>query len=163
MKHMNKVNELRMGCSDYKIYEFSFQDSFKMDLAIQLRMKVFVQEQSVPVDMEVDGDDPEAKHLLLLKDDQPLGTCRWRETDEGLKLERFAIIKTCRGQGLGKVLVEYVLEKYKESDSCIYLYAQSDVIAFYEKFGFLAVGEEFEEAGIQHRKMIYQRNYGKQC
>ncbi|MGD1894595.1 MAG: GNAT family N-acetyltransferase, partial [Cyclobacteriaceae bacterium] len=87
------------------------------------------------------------------------GTARWRVTDKGIKLERFAVLDSHRGQGVGAALLLAILEDVdssaKVSSGPIYLHAQTTALPFYEKYGFSKVGYEFEECQIKHFMMIY--------
>jgi predicted GNAT family N-acyltransferase len=93
-------------------------------------------------------------HFLALSDHYPCGACRWRKTDNGYKLERFAVLKEFRGRGVGRALVATVLNDLPADADYIYLNAQLDAMGLYAKFGFVAEGDQFEEAGIQHFKMV---------
>ena len=79
---------------------------------------------------------------------------RYRRTKEGIKLERFAVIKSKRGKGYGLLILKAILEDLQENMELKYLHAQVQVVPFYEKVGFKKRGELFEEAGIMHYKMI---------
>ena len=109
---------------------------------------------------EYDEFEDTSRHFLAFagQENIPCGTARWRFTDQGIKLERFAILKNYRGQGIGASLVKTCLEDIQDqpntSEKLIYLYAQSHALNFYIKAGFEAIGDEFEEAGIKHFKMI---------
>ena len=121
---------------------------------LEIRHMVFVDEQGVPEEDEFDGYDATAHHFLALCGTLPCGTARWRRTDNGkIKLERFAVLKTHRSMGVGKKLVLAVLASIPSTIPA-YLHAQVDVIGFYEKLGFTAEGEIFDECGILHRKMV---------
>ena len=96
----------------------------------------------------------ESIHFLASIDDIPAGTDRWRRTNEGYKLERFAVLNDFRGKGLGQELVRAVLADLPIGADCVYLHAQVTAMGLYEKFGFQKMGSPFEEAGIQHYKMI---------
>ena len=124
-----------------------------LEEAFAIRRQVFCIEQNVPEEIEMDEFDDTATHILAYNDDKPVGTTRWRFTKEGVKMERFAVLKEFRGKGVGEALVKYTLDELKDNDF-IYLNAQESVIEFYENFGFVAVGNRFYEAGIPHRKMI---------
>lgn len=129
-----------------------------LDHAFAIRRDVFVDEQHVSADDEYDEFEPVSRHFLACVDDQPVGTARWRRTTNGTKLERFAIRKDCRGKGLGKLLVQCVLADVFGQDDTpvgeIYLNAQLSAMPLYAGFGFVAVGPEFDECGIMHRKMV---------
>ena len=119
-----------------------------------IRREVFVKEQSVPLEIEMDDYDETAIHILAFLSDRPVGTARWRETDQGIKLERFAVPGPFRGKGIGKSLLMFALDRVKEAKQ-VYLHAQLSVVPFYEKYGFTCVDHDFYEAGILHKKMVY--------
>lgn len=127
-------------------------------LAMDLRVEVFVDEQKVPFEDERDEFEETCRHFIAKNElDQTIGTARWRYTEKGIKLERFAIKKDFRGQGWGSRLVETVLKDIAAQPNAeglkIYLHAQVDAVPLYKKFGFKEVGEIFEECGILHRTM----------
>lgn len=127
--------------------------------AFQIRDLVFVQEQQVAPEEEYDQHDESATHLVVYDEEEvPCGTARWRETNEGIKLERFAVLRTHRKQGVGRLLLETMLRDIEEdpnvSQQPVYLHAQTPAVDFYEKFGFDRVGDEFEECGIKHYEMM---------
>ena len=127
--------------------------STELDKAFSIRKQVFCIEQNVSEDIEMDKFDKDATHILAYINDKPVGTARWRFTENGAKMERFAVLNEFRGKGVGEALVNYTLGKLKDYD-CIYLNAQESVIKFYEKFGFDVVGDRFYEADIPHKMMI---------
>ncbi len=110
-------------------------------------------EQQVPPEIEYDEYEESATHILATLNGDPVGTARWRETQQGQKLERFAVLESARGNGVGDALVQFVLEQIKETDTA-YLNSQVSAIKFYARFGFKETGGIFYEAGIPHRKMI---------
>ena len=120
-----------------------------------IRRTVFVEEQKVDEHEEYDEFEDTSKHLLALLDGRPVGAARVRRTINGVKLERFAVLKEARGKGVGEALVKRTLELC-ENQSKIYLHAQIQVVDFYKKFGFEIEGEEFVEAGIRHYKMNFK-------
>lgn len=127
-------------------------------IAHQIREEVFVKEQHVPREEEYDAYEESATHYLAFYEQTPCGTARWRFTDFGIKLERFAVRKDFRAKKIGKAIILKILEdiqKLPENQSKnIYLHAQIQVVGFYEKFGFRKVGEMFQECDIWHYKMI---------
>ncbi|MBD2767617.1 GNAT family N-acetyltransferase [Hymenobacter sp. BT664] len=129
-----------------------------LDAAFTIREKVFVEEQAVPSALEYDEHDRrDARHYLArAADGTPAGTARWRETDHGVKLERFAVLPGFRNQAIGSTLLGVVLAdvRAERPDALVYLNAQLRAIPFYERQGFQKVGEMFEEANIQHYKMV---------
>ncbi|MVN22280.1 GNAT family N-acetyltransferase [Mucilaginibacter arboris] len=118
-----------------------------------IRREVFVEEQDCPPELEWEHED-ESVHFLAKVNGEPAGAARWRKTANGYKLERFAVLKKFRGAGVGQALVKAVLADLPSSADHIYLHAQIQAVGLYEKFNFKKLGEEFEEAGIRHYKML---------
>ena len=130
----------------------------EFNLIFDIRRIVFQGEQNVSDEDEFDGHDHISHHYIALRDGKPCGTARWRVTPAGnIKLERFAVLQEFRGLGIGRKLVEKILTEVPKTLK-VYLHAQSQVVSFYEKFGFLAEGPEFDEAEIMHRRMVFQKN-----
>jgi len=130
-----------------------------LDAAFTIREKVFVHEQNVPADAEYDAHDRAGttRHYLARVDGQPAGAARWRPTDHGVKLERFAVLSGFRNQGVGEALVHRVLADIRAEapDAAqVYMHAQLRAIPLYERTGFRKVGEMFEECDIQHYQMV---------
>ena len=126
-------------------------------LAQQIRTAVCVQEQGVDASDEYDALEEISQHYLVAVDSKEVATARWRFTSNGIKLERFAVLPTYRGKGIGKYLVEQVIEEVQKYAKPIYLHAQIQVVDFYQKLGFEKEGPLFEEAGIQHFKMLFKQ------
>jgi predicted GNAT family N-acyltransferase len=116
-----------------------------------------VEEQQVDAAEEYEFEEESHHYLALNEENEPVATARWRKTTGGVKLERFAVLKEYRDKGAGRELVSHILEVLKNDPpkGDIYLHAQIQVIPFYEKAGFKALGDEFTEANIRHRKMVY--------
>lgn len=127
------------------------QDDLEKVFAI--RREVFVGEQNCPPELEWEHED-ESNHFLATVDGSPAGASRWRKTDKGYKLERFAVKKDFRGDGVGQALVKAVLADLPADADYVYLHAQVAAVTLYERFGFVKTGPEFEEAGIRHYKMV---------
>lgn len=123
--------------------------------AFAIRIKVFVDEQGVDKRLEYEFE-KESTHFLALMAGKPVGTARWRETENGYKLERFAVLKEYRAHGVGGALVKATLNEVLPTKKKIYLNAQTQVVDFYGRYGFRPEGEEFEEAGIMHYTMVYK-------
>lgn len=139
-----------------KITVKRIETAVELEKAHLIRRKVFIKEQGISIREEMDEYEDTSIQVLALVDSQFAGTARWRETEEGLKLERFAVLKPYRGRGVGRALVDYCLDENIETDN-IFLYAQETVIEFYRKFGFRPVSDKFLEAGIVHQKMQLYR------
>ncbi|MCX2482972.1 GNAT family N-acetyltransferase [Pedobacter sp. MR2016-24] len=125
----------------------------ELESAFAVRKKVFVEEQHCPPELEYENEDV-STHFLALMDNHPCGACRWRKTDKGYKLERFAVLKEFRGKRVGQAMLAAVLDDLPADADLIYLHAQLDAVGLYAKFGFAVEGEQFEEAGIKHFKMV---------
>ena len=128
-------------------------DPDELEKIFAIRRQVFVVEQNCPPELEWEFED-EATHFLATIDGIPAGAARWRKTDKGYKLERFAVLSEFRGQGVGQELVKAVLNDLPNDADYIYLHAQIQAMGLYEKSGFEKTGPEFEEAGIRHYKMV---------
>ncbi len=118
----------------------------------QIRNLVFVGEQGCPPEMEI-ANEEESIHFLALSDQDPCGAARWRKTEKGFKLERFAVLKEFRGMGVGAALLDAVLHDLPSENEPVYLNAQLEAVSFYERFQFIQKGDIFVEAGIQHMQM----------
>ena len=131
-------------------------DPEDLEKVFAIRREVFVGEQECPPELEWEHEE-ESNHFLATVDGVPAGACRWRQTEKGYKLELFAVLKQFRGTGVGQKMVETVLNDLPVDSSSIYLHAQLAAMGLYQKFGFEKVGAQFEEAGIQHFKMILKK------
>ncbi len=125
----------------------------EIDICLSIRRKVFVEEQNIPENIEMDDELVQSIYVCAILDKQYVGTARYRETSSGIKLERFAVLKEYRGLGVGKALVKFILDNL-DQDRDIYLHAQEAVVDFYLLLGFKKVNDRFYEAEIPHWKMI---------
>jgi predicted GNAT family N-acyltransferase len=126
--------------------------------ALAIRIRVFVREQRVPAEIELDRDDQEAMHFLATQSGKAVGTARLVIKHGAAKIGRMAVLKSYRRQGIGAALLKRALVAARRLRAGkIYLHAQVAVVGFYEKMGFHAVGKVFDEAGIGHRKMVLDR------
>ncbi len=85
-------------------------DETHLKEAFRIRKEVFVREQFVDEVLEYDEYESTSKHYLAIYNDEAVGTCRWRFTDKGIKLERFAVIRPYRSKGIGAAMLKHVLE-----------------------------------------------------
>ena len=129
----------------------------ELKTAFAIRQRVFVEEQKVDAREEYDEYESISTHFLAYLDGRPVGTARWRFYNGKIKLERFAVLKEARGKNIGTELVNTVKKDLPVSDSEVYLHAQLTAMPLYAKTGFEKTGPMFEEAGIQHFKMILNR------
>ena len=138
------------GTSGFHIGEAA--DPADMAACFAIRREVFCVEQGVSEDLEIDGRDPDCRHYLLRVDQRTVGTARVRPVETGVaKIERVAILKACRGRGLGFALMRHLLRDLGRDRAV--LHAQTHSEGFYRALGFDAEGEPFEEAGIPHVRM----------
>lgn len=117
-----------------------------------IRHAVFVVEQAVPVEVEVDGLDDECEHFMAWVGGEPVATLRTRRTSKGYKIERVAVRREHRGSNVGRALVLTVLEG-APAGATVYVHAQASALGFWQRVGFVAQGPSFEEGGIAHRWM----------
>jgi predicted GNAT family N-acyltransferase len=136
-----------------KIQVNQVNDPADLEKVFAIRRQVFVIEQNCPPELEWEFEE-ESIHFLATVDDIPAGAARWRKTDNGYKLERFAVLPEHRGFGVGRALVKAVLADLPIDTTYVYLHAQVQAIGLYQKLGFDITGPEFEEAGIRHYKMV---------
>ena len=120
---------------------------------LHIRNKVFIEEQNINKELEYDDKKVSAIYILAKINLIAIGTARYRSTEVGMKLERFAVLKEYRGLGVGKSLVSFLLKTLK-SEKNLYLNSQKKVAGFYKKLGFKIRGDVFYEAKIPHYKMV---------
>ena len=127
---------------------------YRADLADlrRIREPVFVEEQQVPLAEEWDELDPQCQHVIARDSEhRPIGTGRL--TPEH-KIGRMAVLPEWRGRGVGEALLIALIDRAKAMGLReVSLNAQVGALGFYEKFSFVAYGERFEEAGIEHQAM----------
>ncbi len=134
------------------------KDQDDLNIAFQLRINVFVDEQGVPLEDELDEFDVldgSCDHILVYYNNQPVGTGRIRIVDKVGKLERICILKDYRKYGLGKIIIaglesiamEQGIKQFK-------LHGQTQAEGFYKKLGYEAASEVFMEDGIPHLLMV---------
>ncbi|WP_439106901.1 GNAT family N-acetyltransferase [Congregibacter sp.] len=123
----------------------------------RLRSAVFVLEQGVPKDIEWDGRDDKAIHVIAELKGVAIGCGRLLADG---RVGRLAVIAQYRGQGIGaRLLSQLVSLARQRGDRHLYLHAQIDAVRFYENAGFVADGEPFDEAGIKHLNMSSTLDY----
>jgi predicted GNAT family N-acyltransferase len=117
-----------------------------------VRYAVFVEEQKVPAEIELDELDPLSLHALALDDEgRVLGTGRLLPDGH---IGRMAVLRQARGSGVGSALLQALMQAARaRGDREVLLSAQTHAMPFYERFGFVAEGAEYDDAGIAHRMM----------
>lgn len=129
--------------------------------ASEIRRQVFIVEQAVPEELELDGLDDEAWHVLIQTEDQSIATARLLFEMDDLnpqkkigRIGRMAVLVPFRRRGYGRELLNALIVKGHELGVReFYLHAQLSAQSLYSKFGFIAEGEVYEEAGIAHQTM----------
>jgi predicted GNAT family N-acyltransferase len=126
-------------------------DNRERDGALALRHRVFCEEQGVALELEADGRDGEALHVVAVSDGAVVGTCRLVLDGDTAKLGRMAVEPAARGRGIGAALLASAEREARAAGARrIALHAQAHARELYARAGFADCGEPFEEAGIEH-------------
>ncbi len=129
-------------------------DPRERQAALVLRQAVFVDEQGVPPELELDADDADALHIVALREGVVVGTCRVLDTGDGATFGRLAVSRDARGCGIGSALLgEAERRALARGRARMTLAAQASAVGLYERAGYAPVGEPFLDAGIEHRRM----------
>jgi predicted GNAT family N-acyltransferase len=120
-----------------------------------VRRRVFIEGQSIPEALEIDGLDAEASHFIARRPDGvAVATARLRIAGADAKAERVAVLAEERGRGLGRALMQALEQAARDAGFArLILSAQEPVLGFYDGLGYEAEGDRYFEAGIPHRKM----------
>jgi predicted GNAT family N-acyltransferase len=126
-----------------------------MARAYAIRRRVFIEEQHVPEEIELDTDDAHAFHALATLGADAIGCGRMLDHgDREVKIGRMAIVPQFRGTGVGRDILRFLMDRaLARGLRKAILHAQLTAEGFYLKEGFTPVGGVFDEAGIAHRKM----------
>ena len=128
-----------------------------LDGALALRRRVFVEEQSVAPEAEFDWLDETAEHLVVVDKGVVIGTCRLVVDREQMTLQRVAVDPAHRGRGVGATLVGAAVERARDAGvRRLDLHAQVHAAGIYQRAGFAAHGEPFDEDGIEHIAMTLE-------
>ena len=124
--------------------------------AFLVRQEVFIHEQGVPAELELDEYDPSAAHALAYLNGRCIGTGRLVDLGGGqAQIGRMAVLAKYRGAGTGRQILEKLVQLAGlKGVKLIVLHSQVAAIPFYQKIGFEAQGPVYDEAGIPHRNMI---------
>ena len=118
---------------------------------LAIRRQVFIEEQQIDPEIEIDGQDPDCAHALASLADQDVGTGRL--LPDG-RIGRVAVLPAWRGQGIGEALMDCLIALARDQGhQQVRLAAQESAFRFYLRLGFAFVGEPFFEAGIRHQRM----------
>jgi len=119
--------------------------------ASPIRFTVFVEEQGVPPEIELDEQDPLSIHAVAFAGAKPIATGRLLPDGH---IGRMAVLRDWRGRGIGALMLEALIQRARErGDAQVALSAQVHAVAFYRAQGFVAEGDEYLEAGIRHQAM----------
>jgi len=127
------------------------------DAAYAIRHAVFVEEQGISADLEIDDYDSIAEHALAYVNGQCVATARIyldEQNPSKAKIGRMAVLKEFRGQGIGTALLgEAIRAGMMQGASVFELHAQQSAVPFYAKLQFKPDGAIFDEVGIPHQCM----------
>jgi predicted GNAT family N-acyltransferase len=133
----------------------AIESAADLQRAYAIRRRVFIEEQNVPEEIEMDDDDAHAFHALALLDGVPIGCGRMVEHGASeVKIGRMAVLPEFRKTGVGARILRFLIDRARiRAVGKAILHAQLTAEGFYLKEGFRPVGGVFDEAGIAHRKM----------
>jgi len=119
-----------------------------------IRKSVFIDEQSVPEELEWDNLDDACMHILVKNSrGVPIATARIKADGH---IGRMAVLKPYRHQGVGSAILDNLIDYCKQHKLKAHLDAQTNAIAFYQQKGFECASDEFMDAGIPHKSMILE-------
>ncbi|CAI4228660.1 unnamed protein product [Auanema sp. JU1783] len=152
-----KARDLQQKVLEIERYDYH---SEKFKDIWDIRLKVFVEEQGVPEDEELDAYEESSEHFLCFdpEENKNVGVFRLNVKEPFVKLERVAILKECRGKRFGAVITNWLLKycKNKWPNLLVVAHAQSSVLPFYGKLGAIVVSDEYlDEVNILHRTVIF--------
>ena len=127
----------------------------ELEEAFLVRKIVFVEEQNVPLEEEIDQFEDDATHFVIYHEGSPVGAGRFRVVDGYGKVERICVLKEARKTGAGKAIMK-AIESFAATQGLhkLKLNAQTHAIPFYSGLGYEIVSEEFLDAGIPHKTMM---------
>lgn len=141
------------------MHQVVVQSQQELDACLDIWREVFIVEQEVPEELEVDEYDvlgTDITHVLVYDDQHhPVATARLMPYEQGsVKVQRVAVLRSVRGQGYGAAIMR-VLEELatKQNYQQVVLDAQCHAEDFYKKLGYAVVSDKFMEAGIEHVRM----------
>ena len=127
----------------------------ELEDAYSVRRTVFIDEQNVPQEEEIDHHEGEATHFVFYQDERPIAAGRFRFVDGYGKVERICVLKEARGTGAGKAIMNGIEDHARKNDiHKLKLNSQTHAIPFYAGLGYEVVSDEFMDAGIPHKTMV---------
>jgi len=126
--------------------------------ALEIRKQAFVVELNIPLEIEVDQYEASAIHFITIVDGRSAATGRMRVKDQYIKFERIATHKDYRGKGIGKHLMQTMLDHAQKNYPHLlpYMHSQLEAVPFYEKLNWKSRGEIFYDVGIAHKIMVFE-------
>ena len=157
---MESIPQLQKTPSVRKLMADSFrirrvESELELAAAIAVRFRVFVAEQSIPAEEELDAEDATATHVIALVGDEVVGTGRWVWRDDGnAQIGRMAVDLAWRRKGVGGRILEFLEESARSQGlEQALLHSQEYAKEFYASHGYQAQGEPFLEVDILHVEM----------
>ncbi|NLM11449.1 MAG: GNAT family N-acetyltransferase [Clostridiaceae bacterium] len=130
------------------------ENKFELEQAYKIRIEVFVKEQNVPEEIELDEYDNIADHVIACRNGEPVGCGRVFLQDDYARIGRVAVLPQERKKGTGKLICEKLISIAKEKGAKRFvLDAQVRAVGFYQKLGFYVTSDVFMDAGIEHVRM----------
>ena len=131
-----------------------FLDRKNLDLAFHIRREVFIKEQNIDENIEIDGSDEYAKNMILELDNVPVATSRLIKIENKIYIGRVCVLKEYRKKGYAKNMINFLLDNAKDMGyKEVFIHSQAYLKDFYKNIGFVQFGDEFLEAGIVHIHM----------
>ncbi len=123
--------------------------------AFEVRRRVFVEEQGIAEELDFDGNDGKALHMVVKDGVEVIGTARVRFlAAKQAKLERMAVLDGFRRMGIGREITAFLIEELRNRQiEQVVLHAQYEMVPFYKSCGFEETGLPFTEAGLKHIEM----------
>ncbi len=139
-----------------RIESFATDKKHLLNEAFRIRNSVFVKEMGISKYTEYDGLDDQAIHYLLFYNDKPVATLRWRETEAGIVIEKFAVLKKYRGKAIAALFLRNIVDELLISKKTLYLYTKEGTVKFFENNGFIKDKGNVAQSGLDVSKMIYK-------
>jgi predicted GNAT family N-acyltransferase len=136
-------------------YFKNISDLSQIQDSLDIRYKVFIDEQNVDQNIERDEYENTATHIIMYINTTPIATSRIITTEEKIKIGRVAVLKEYRGKGLGEIIMKETLNHLIKGGTVkVYISAQLYINKFYEKLGFIPISDVYLEANIEHITMV---------
>ncbi|MFA9272101.1 MAG: GNAT family N-acetyltransferase, partial [Baekduiaceae bacterium] len=122
--------------------------------AFDLRYEVFCNEQGVPLELELDEHDADALHLVAVEEGEVVATCRLLRVGDTVKFGRLVVAQRARRRGIAADMLAETERRARELRARrLVLSAQTYAVKLYEDAGYVAFGDTYDDAGIEHISM----------